>query len=75
VYKATADVEFGKKMFGFYSDVNDSHEPHFLSLRSIVLDRKLPRRMFVQQHTYIEGLKHFCFCSFRDLGQMLYCND
>ncbi|KAK7104572.1 dipeptidyl peptidase 3-like isoform X2 [Littorina saxatilis] len=55
VYKSTADVEAGKTMYEFYSDVNDSHEPHFRSLRSIVLARKQPRRMFVQQHTTEKG--------------------
>lgn len=57
VYKSTADVEAGKEMYDRYSDVNDSSEPHFLSLRSIVLDRKLPRRMFVQQNTFIQDGK------------------
>ncbi|XP_012939404.1 dipeptidyl peptidase 3 [Aplysia californica] len=54
VYKATADVEAGRQMYSYYSDVNDSAEPHFLSLRSIVLERKQPRKLFVQHHTYIE---------------------
>jgi len=54
VYKATADVEAGRKLYSFYSDVNDSAEPHFLSLRSIIMDRKQPRKLFVQHHTSIE---------------------
>nr|KAG5693940.1 hypothetical protein BaRGS_008209 [Batillaria attramentaria] len=40
VYKSTADYGKAKEMYDVYSDVNDSSEPHFLSLRSIVLDRK-----------------------------------
>uniref|UniRef100_A0A2C9KUM4 dipeptidyl-peptidase III n=1 Tax=Biomphalaria glabrata TaxID=6526 RepID=A0A2C9KUM4_BIOGL len=43
-----------KKMYAYYSDVNDQDEPKFLSLRSIVMDRKQPRKLFVQHHTYIE---------------------
>ena len=59
MYKSTADVAAGKTMYEVYSDVNDSSEPHFLSLRSIVLARKQPRRMFVQQHTSVQGV---CVC-------------
>ncbi|XP_076464886.1 dipeptidyl peptidase 3-like [Babylonia areolata] len=55
VYKSTADVEAGQAMYKFYSDVNNSSQPHFLSLRSIVLARKQPRRMFVQHHTVEQG--------------------
>ncbi|KAH9508561.1 bifunctional diacylglycerol diphosphate phosphatase/phosphatidate phosphatase [Bulinus truncatus] len=59
LYKSTADVEAGRKMYSYYSDVNDQDEPKFLSLRSIVLDRKQPRKLFVQHHTYIEdGVVH-----------------
>lgn len=54
VYKSTADVKSAKKMYDYYSDVNDQEEPKFLHLRSIVMDRKQPRKMLVQQHTYIE---------------------
>lgn len=54
VYKSTGDYENGKQMYDYYSDVSDSQEPHFLSLRTIVLARKQPRRMFVQHHTFIQ---------------------
>lgn len=54
VFKSTANVEAGRAMYSFYSDVNDSVEPHFLSLRSIIMDRKQPRKLFVQHHTSIE---------------------
>jgi len=55
LYKSTADVEAGRKMYSHYSEVSDSAEPHFLSLRQIVLDRKQPRKLFVQHHTCLEG--------------------
>lgn len=55
VYKSVGDVASGKKMYDYYSDVHDREEPHFLSLRSIVLDRKQPRRMFAQHNTVLEG--------------------
>ncbi|XP_025104635.1 dipeptidyl peptidase 3-like [Pomacea canaliculata] len=57
VYKSTGDYENGKQMYDYYSDVSDSQEPHFLSLRTIVLARKQPRRMFVQHHTFIQDGK------------------
>ncbi|XP_060564792.1 dipeptidyl peptidase 3-like isoform X2 [Ruditapes philippinarum] len=55
VYKATADVKNGKEMYDRYSDVHDSDEPHFISLREIVLARKQPRKMFVQHNTSLCG--------------------
>ncbi|XP_022332710.2 dipeptidyl peptidase 3-like [Crassostrea virginica] len=57
IYKSIGDVESGKKMYDFYSDVHDRDEPHFLSLRSIVLERKQPRRMFAQHNTVLQGDK------------------
>ncbi|XP_046567145.1 LOW QUALITY PROTEIN: dipeptidyl peptidase 3-like [Haliotis rubra] len=57
VYKSTADVAEGKKMYDFYSDVNDNAKPHFLSLREVVLARKQPRKMFVQHHTSVQDGK------------------
>lgn len=51
VYKSTADYAAGKEMYNRYSAVTDNEAPHFLSLRTIVLKRKLPRKMFVQCNT------------------------
>ncbi|KAL3874244.1 hypothetical protein ACJMK2_037287 [Sinanodonta woodiana] len=55
VYKSTGDFEAGKAMYDRYSDVNDKEEPHFLSLRDIVIARKQPRKIFVQHNTVLEG--------------------
>ncbi|KAJ8319543.1 hypothetical protein KUTeg_002891 [Tegillarca granosa] len=44
-------------VYSYRGEVNDTEEPHFLSLRSIVLERKQPRKMFVQHNTYMEGGK------------------
>ena len=55
VYKATGDYEQAKKMYDHYSEVSDNSHPRFLSLRSIVLDRKQPRKMFVQGNTKLSG--------------------
>lgn len=63
VYKSTGDVESARKMYSYYSDVNDQESPKFLSLRSIIMDRKQPRKLFVQHHTYVEGkFKVILFC-------------
>ena len=59
VYKSTADYPKAKEMFEFYSDVHDCEEPHFISLREIVLARKQPRKMFVQHNTEIQEGKCF----------------
>ena len=54
-------------MYEYYSDVHDCDEPHFISLREIVLARKQPRKMFVQHNTEIqEG---------RSLGLSQYYSD
>ncbi|XP_052106913.1 dipeptidyl peptidase 3-like isoform X1 [Mytilus californianus] len=55
VYKSTGDVEAATAMYGHYSEVHDDEEPHFLSLRSVVLARKTPRKMMVQHNTTVEG--------------------
>lgn len=53
VYKSTGDYTSGRAMFDGYSAVNDDSAEKFLSLRQTVLDRKQPRRMFVQCNTSI----------------------
>ncbi len=55
MYKATADLTEGRKMYDHYSAVTDNEEPHFLSLRSTVLARKQPRKVFVQCNTIVNG--------------------
>ncbi len=55
VYKATADYHSGRKLYEHYSAVTDADPPHFLSLRSIVLKRKQPRKLFVQCNTALKG--------------------
>jgi hypothetical protein len=57
VYKSTGDYSAGKTLYDFYSAVYDVSDPHFISLREIVLKRKQPRKMFVQCNTNIEGVR------------------
>lgn len=54
VYKSTANVEGGTKMYGKYSTVSNSGVLDFITLRETVLLRKEARKMFVQVNTYLE---------------------
>eukprot|EP01027_Heterolobosea_sp_BB2_P001330 GEZU01002034.1.p1 GENE.GEZU01002034.1~~GEZU01002034.1.p1 ORF type:complete len:228 (-),score=98.48 GEZU01002034.1:314-997(-) len=49
VYKSTADVEAGAKMFNAYTAVPDE----FVRLRDVVIAKKQPRKIFVQANTTI----------------------
>ena len=60
MYKATGDYAQAKQMYDHYSDVSDCSTPAFLSLRAIVLDRKQPRKMFVQGNTKLSGASTPC---------------
>ena len=51
MYKSTADYEAGKALYSNYSEVDEG----FLGMRQVVLERRTPRRMFVQAHTKLEG--------------------
>jgi dipeptidyl-peptidase-3 len=50
VYRATADIKAAEKLYAEITGVPSS----FLKLRGIVLSKKKPRRMFVQNRTRIE---------------------
>ncbi|XP_072277432.1 dipeptidyl peptidase 3 isoform X3 [Pyxicephalus adspersus] len=55
VYKSTADVDKGRKMYEGYSKVTDSEPYRFLTLRDIVILRKEERKSFVQINTRLAG--------------------
>ncbi|KAH9420608.1 bifunctional diacylglycerol diphosphate phosphatase/phosphatidate phosphatase [Dermatophagoides pteronyssinus] len=63
IYKSTGDNESAQKMFDYYSAVNDDLEYPYLRFRDIVIDRKKPRRLFVESSTQLDsdnvGLKSF----------------
>ena len=62
VYKSTGDIEEAGKMYMAYSAVDNSNkETPWADWRSIVIDRKQPRKMMVQANTVIKGnnLCHF----------------
>lgn len=52
VYKATADVQEGSKMFQDITTVDDWYKT---KLRPVVLAKKTPRKVFVQANTVIDG--------------------
>ncbi|OTF75261.1 hypothetical protein BLA29_007234, partial [Euroglyphus maynei] len=54
-YKSTGDNESAQKMFDYYSAVTDDLEYPYLRFRDIVVDRKKPRRLFVQSSTQIDS--------------------
>ncbi|GFU03940.1 dipeptidyl peptidase 3 [Nephila pilipes] len=54
LYRSTANVKSAKKMFDKYSLVISEDGHPFLDYREIVMDRKKPRRMFVQANTVLE---------------------
>ncbi|XHG00525.1 hypothetical protein AWENTII_003968 [Aspergillus wentii] len=52
VYKSTADVEAGKKL---YDDITSVNEWWGTQVREIVLKNKVPRKVFVQGNTILNG--------------------
>ena len=54
IYKCTANVEEGRKMYETITDVNDFWGTE---VRDVVLKNKTPRKVFVQANTSEEGGK------------------
>ena len=54
VYKSTADVEAGKKL---YDDITSVNEWWGTKVRDVVLKNKVPRKVFVQGNTVLNGDK------------------
>jgi len=51
IYKATADVEAGVKM---YNDITSVDEWWAEKIRPVVLSKKIPRKVFVQANTVLD---------------------
>jgi dipeptidyl-peptidase-3 len=51
VYKSLGDIESAQRMYDAYSEVSDRLEHPFLKYRDIVLQRKKPRRLFIESAT------------------------
>jgi len=54
VFKATADIEAGKKLYEEYTNVNEWYTN---KVRPEVLRQAKPRKVFVQANTFLEGDK------------------
>ncbi|KAK5073782.1 hypothetical protein LTR64_007080 [Lithohypha guttulata] len=52
IYKATADVESGVKM---YNEITSVDEWWAEKVRPVVLSKKIPRKVFVQANTYMDS--------------------
>jgi dipeptidyl-peptidase-3 len=63
VYKSIADFKSGQEMYDKYSTVTEEH----LTLRDIVMSRKMPRRLFVQPHTLLNDSKTQLQTLYKDL--------
>jgi len=48
-------VKTARKMFKAYTDVNNDGKYPWAKWRDIVMDKKQPRRLFVQHNTEIKG--------------------
>jgi len=57
VYKSTADIESARKMFDRYSAVNNDGQLPWESWRDIIIEKKQPRKLFVQHNTFLEDDK------------------
>jgi len=55
VYKSTADIKSAKQMFDKYTVVNNDGKYPWANWREIVLDKKQPRKLFVQCNLTLNG--------------------
>jgi len=51
VYKATANVDEANKFYNYYCTVSEE----YLNLRKVVIEKKTPRKVFVQSHTFLDN--------------------
>ena len=51
VFKSLGDIESAQNMFDKYSEVSDHLEYPYLKFRDIVIQRKKPRKLFIQSST------------------------
>ena len=54
IFKAVADVSSSRDLYAKYTAVDDQ----FIQLRNLVLEKKKPRRVFVQSRTVLNAEQH-----------------
>jgi len=54
VYKSTADIKSARAMFSRYSAVTNDGKYPWKSWRDIVMDKRQPRKVFVQHNTVLD---------------------
>ena len=57
VFKSLADIESAQDMFYKYSEVSDALEHPYLKYREVVMERKKPRKLFVESSTKLSNRK------------------
>ena len=57
VYKSTGNLEAARAMYAKYSEVSSSGPYQFAEWRSMILEKKQPRKIFVQSNTRLQGIK------------------
>ncbi|XP_046646528.1 dipeptidyl peptidase 3-like isoform X1 [Daphnia pulicaria] len=55
VYKSTGNVEAARAMYAKYSEVSSTGPYPFAEWRAMILEKKQPRKIFVQSNTRLEG--------------------
>lgn len=57
IYKSTGDLVAAKAMYDRYSRVSDDEDAAtpWVKWRDIVIQRKQPKKMFVQANTFVKG--------------------
>lgn len=59
MYKSTGNVEAAREMYAKYSEVKSTGPHPFASWRPLILERKQPRKIFVQSNTVLNGKSHY----------------
>lgn len=57
VHKSTGNVEDARAMYPKYSEVSSSGVYPFAERRSMILENKQPREIFVKSNTRLQGIK------------------
>lgn len=55
IYKSTGNLEAARVMYAKYSEVSSTGPYPFAEWRSLILEKKQPRKIFVQSNTCLEG--------------------